>query len=173
MTLAYSYIRFSTAEQAKGDSLRRQMERTQEYLSGKDLILDESLTMKDLGVSAFKGVGVLIQMLLEGREEKSGDFEMPIELAVVQAGLKHRVVTDAGNQPSSNPFFLLGGMIHPMLVQHQADEIARMGRSIQVVADVIGALFCQVLGFFEGIAVGDVIRFPKDYDAKLVHVYWP
>lgn len=55
MARAYSYIRFSTEEQAKGDSLRRQLDLRHEYLKGKDLILDETLTMHDLGVSGFKG----------------------------------------------------------------------------------------------------------------------
>lgn len=55
MTLAYSYIRFSTAEQAKGDSLRRQIELREKYLEGKNLVLDKTLTMNDLGGSAFNG----------------------------------------------------------------------------------------------------------------------
>ncbi|MBL4760202.1 MAG: recombinase family protein [Mariprofundaceae bacterium] len=50
---AYSYIRFSTPEQLKGDSLRRQLESSRAYAKEHNLELDESL--KDLGVSAFKG----------------------------------------------------------------------------------------------------------------------
>ncbi|MEN3371987.1 recombinase family protein [Dechloromonas sp. ZS-1] len=53
--LAYNYIRFSTAEQRKGDSLRRQDDLAKAYAEEKGLSLDESLTMLDLGVSAFKG----------------------------------------------------------------------------------------------------------------------
>lgn len=53
--LAYNYIRFSTAEQKKGDSLRRQADLAKAYVDEKGLILDESLTMLDLGVSAYKG----------------------------------------------------------------------------------------------------------------------
>lgn len=52
---AYSYIRFSTPEQAKGDSLRRQMMATQEYAEKHGLTLDTTLSMQDCGVSAFKG----------------------------------------------------------------------------------------------------------------------
>lgn len=56
MPLAYSYIRFSTKEQAKGDSLRRQTDLREAYLKSRlELTLDNSLTLKDLGVSAFKG----------------------------------------------------------------------------------------------------------------------
>src|ERR1700738_2375783 len=52
--IAYSYIRFSTAEQAKGDSLRRQLKISREYAAKTGLILDESL-QPDRGISAFKG----------------------------------------------------------------------------------------------------------------------
>ena len=48
----YSYIRFSTPEQSKGDSLRRQLEMSERYAKEHGLILDP---MRDLGLSAFKG----------------------------------------------------------------------------------------------------------------------
>ncbi|ACM19084.1 resolvase-like serine recombinase [Geotalea daltonii FRC-32] len=51
----YSYIRFSTLEQLKGYSLARQMEKSRLYAQEKGLVLDESLTLKDLGLSAFSG----------------------------------------------------------------------------------------------------------------------
>jgi len=50
---AYSYIRFSTPQQLKGDSLRRQLEASRAYAEAHNLILDDSL--RDIGVSAFKG----------------------------------------------------------------------------------------------------------------------
>lgn len=50
---AYSYIRFSSVQQAKGDSLRRQTEATRAYCEHHGLVLDEA--MLDLGLSAFKG----------------------------------------------------------------------------------------------------------------------
>lgn len=52
---AYSYLRFSTAEQSQGDSLRRQTRMAEEYASRNGLELDTQLTFKDLGVSAFHG----------------------------------------------------------------------------------------------------------------------
>ena len=51
----FSYIRFSSSEQLKGDSLNRQLQLSKKYASKKNLILDESLSMRDLGISAFKG----------------------------------------------------------------------------------------------------------------------
>jgi DNA invertase Pin-like site-specific DNA recombinase len=53
--IAYSYIRFSRPEQADGDSLRRQTERAEAYCKRKGLTLDTSLTLHDLGRSAFRG----------------------------------------------------------------------------------------------------------------------
>lgn len=55
MPIAYSYVRFSTAEQAKDDSLRRQDDKAKAYADTHGLTLDESLTIRDSGVSAFKG----------------------------------------------------------------------------------------------------------------------
>ena len=55
MSTAYSYIRFSHPDQAKGDSLRRQDERAKDFCRRKGWTLDENLTLHDLGVSAFRG----------------------------------------------------------------------------------------------------------------------
>jgi DNA invertase Pin-like site-specific DNA recombinase len=52
---AYSYVRFSTPEQAKGDSLRRQTEQAEAYAKLHGLDLDTEFSFKDLGVSAFRG----------------------------------------------------------------------------------------------------------------------
>ncbi|PRH34997.1 recombinase family protein [Burkholderia gladioli] len=52
---AYSYLRFSTPEQLKGDSYRRQTTMALEYATRKGLALDQDLTFEDLGVSAFRG----------------------------------------------------------------------------------------------------------------------
>lgn len=52
---AYSYIRFSTPEQAQGDSLRRQATAATAYAKLHGLELDNTLTLRDLGVSAFRG----------------------------------------------------------------------------------------------------------------------
>src|SRR5262245_55188896 len=55
---AYSYIRFSAPRQAEGGSLNRQIFLTEAYCKKKDLVLDDSLTLRDLGVSAFRGDNV-------------------------------------------------------------------------------------------------------------------
>ncbi|WGJ06630.1 recombinase family protein [Brucella intermedia] len=53
MVKAYSYIRFSTPEQAKGDSLRRQTAAAEAWCAERGIRLDD--TLRDLGVSAFHG----------------------------------------------------------------------------------------------------------------------
>ncbi|MEH0292524.1 recombinase family protein [Agrobacterium sp. CCNWLW71] len=53
MTKAYSYIRFSSPEQAQGDSLRRQTAKAEAWAQQRGLVLDDSL--RDLGVSAYHG----------------------------------------------------------------------------------------------------------------------
>ena len=53
---AYSYIRFSTPEQEKGDSLRRQIEQSETYAQTHGLTLDDSLRLTDRGLSAFHGI---------------------------------------------------------------------------------------------------------------------
>ena len=52
---AYSYIRFSSPEQAHGDSLRRQTEAARAYAVANDLDLDETLTFHDPAMSAYRG----------------------------------------------------------------------------------------------------------------------
>jgi DNA invertase Pin-like site-specific DNA recombinase len=51
----YSYIRFSSADQRRGDSLRRQTEDATAWAARNGLALDDSTTLHDLGRSAFKG----------------------------------------------------------------------------------------------------------------------
>src|SRR6516225_502903 len=52
---AYSYIRFSTPEQAKGHSLQRQAEAAQAWAAQHKVKLDDELTFEDRGVSGFTG----------------------------------------------------------------------------------------------------------------------
>ncbi len=80
MKMAYSYLRFSRPEQMKGDSLRRQTEPTREYAKRHGLTLDESLSFKDLGVSAYRGKnaqeGALAAFLkaVETRKIRKGSY---------------------------------------------------------------------------------------------------
>lgn len=53
MPTAYSYIRFSTPAQMKGDSLRRQLAKADRFATENGLTLDTSL--RDTGLSAYRG----------------------------------------------------------------------------------------------------------------------
>ncbi|MBB3445882.1 recombinase family protein [Rhizobium sp. BK379] len=54
--IAYSYVRMSSQQQIKGDSLRRQLELSEEYAKRNNLNLDNSL--RDIGVSVWTGANV-------------------------------------------------------------------------------------------------------------------
>lgn len=58
VSLYYSYIRFSTPDHLKGDSQRRQLALSTRYCEKHGLTLDTSMTMKDLGLSAFHGTHI-------------------------------------------------------------------------------------------------------------------
>jgi DNA invertase Pin-like site-specific DNA recombinase len=58
--VCYSYVRFSSKRQEQGDSLRRQTELAESYCRRRGWTLDTSLTLHDLGVSAFHGDNALI-----------------------------------------------------------------------------------------------------------------
>jgi DNA invertase Pin-like site-specific DNA recombinase len=53
--VAYSYIRFSTPDQIRGDSLRRQTADAEAWCSRNGVRLDKSRTLHDLGKSAYLG----------------------------------------------------------------------------------------------------------------------
>lgn len=73
----YSYIRFSSPEQITGDSLNRQLKLSREYASKNGLALDESLNLKDLGLSAYSGdhkirgaLGKFLELIEKGKIAK-------------------------------------------------------------------------------------------------------
>lgn len=79
MTRAYSYLRFSTPEQMRGDSFRRQSALAQAYAQKHGLDLDTSLSFYDLGVSAYYGKNV-------SAEGQLGNFIQAIKKGLVPEG---------------------------------------------------------------------------------------
>ena len=77
MALGYSYIRFSSAKQELGDSLRRQLKLAEDYADRHQLTLDTH-SFQDLGVSAFKGKN--------STEGKLGTFISAVESGVIPKG---------------------------------------------------------------------------------------
>ena len=52
---AISYLRFSTPEQALGNSTERQLKAARDYCARNGLDLDESMDLHDEGKSGYKG----------------------------------------------------------------------------------------------------------------------
>ncbi len=75
---AYSYLRFSTPEQMRGDSFRRQSTMAQQWVARNDVELDEKLNFQDLGVSAFKGANAATGML--------GEFLAAVRVGMIDQG---------------------------------------------------------------------------------------
>lgn len=96
---AYSYIRFSTPEQQKGDSLRRQTELAEEYAARKGLTLDTELNMTDLGVSAFRAANV--------RQGALGAFLRACDDGIVPKG-SYLLVEDLDRLSRAEPMEALG-----------------------------------------------------------------
>jgi DNA invertase Pin-like site-specific DNA recombinase len=74
--LAYSYLRFSSRQQAKGDSIRGQTEARDAWCLRNKVELDTSLTLTDKGVSAFTG----------GHRENPDRHALAAFLRLVEAG---------------------------------------------------------------------------------------
>ena len=101
---AYSYLRFSTPEQAKGDSHRRQTELAERYALAHGLELDKALTFEDLGVSAFKGANAGVGRL--------GEFRKAVEDGIVPQGsyLLVESLDRLSRQKARKALDLLGGL---------------------------------------------------------------
>lgn len=70
----YSYLRFSDPRQATGSSVDRQLQYAQRWAAEKGLVLDESLSLRDEGLSAYHqrhvkqgALGVFLQAVEDGR----------------------------------------------------------------------------------------------------------
>lgn len=75
MDVAYSYMRFSTTEQRKGDSIRRQSALRDAFVERQKLRLDTTLTFVDAGVSGHKG-----------RHRSSDKYALGYFLSLVKTG---------------------------------------------------------------------------------------
>ncbi|MFM0089260.1 recombinase family protein [Paraburkholderia sediminicola] len=94
---AYSYLRFSTPEQAQGDSFRRQTSLAESYAQAHGLELDTELRFADRGVSAFRGKNAATGALrLFLRAVEDGEIDPPCYLLVESLDrISRSVVTEA------------------------------------------------------------------------------
>lgn len=74
MAHVYSYLRFSSLKQATGTSIDRQLDYAQRWAAEHGMVLDESLTMRDEGLSAYHqkhvksgALGAFLAAIDEGR----------------------------------------------------------------------------------------------------------
>jgi DNA invertase Pin-like site-specific DNA recombinase len=113
---AFSYLRMSTPEQIKGDSLRRQLEASAAYAAAHGLELVEEDMLQDIGISAFRGAnaadGVLGRFLEAAKAGQipSGSFllvesldrlsrqeihkSLRLFLSITEAGIKIVTLSD-------------------------------------------------------------------------------
>ncbi|HAV1404553.1 TPA: recombinase family protein [Vibrio parahaemolyticus] len=84
--IIYPYIRFSSDKQAAGSSFQRQMERITDYANENGYIVNNSLKLQDLGLSAFtakhieKGaLGAFLDGVKAGKIEQDGSAYLCIE----------------------------------------------------------------------------------------------
>lgn len=78
MPKAYSYIRMSTETQLKGDSLRRQVEKSAQFARENGLELDTTFSLRDIGYSAFDGSNV--------EKGQLGKFLTAVRLGKIEKG---------------------------------------------------------------------------------------
>lgn len=143
--LVISYMRFSTPEQAKGNSRRRQIEAAEKWAAERGLVIDDGLRLSDEGVSAFRGknaehgeLGTFLKMVEAGRIPAGSTLivesldrisraevltALNIFTSIIRAGV--RVVTLADNREytaaaiNQNPFDLMASLI---VMQRANDE---------------------------------------------------
>ena len=147
MPTAYSYVRFSTPEQIKGDSIRRQVELSQKYAESNGLTLDDSFQLTDLGVSAFNSANAATGKLglfisaIESGAVKSGSYLLVESLdrlsrAEVMTALNQftsilskdiSIVTLADNRVyTKNSINDIGNLMYSLMVMSRAHEESLM-----------------------------------------------
>jgi DNA invertase Pin-like site-specific DNA recombinase len=153
MPRAYSYVRFSSPDQRKGDSLRRQTQAAQRYCAAHGLELDTDLTLNDLGKSAFHGANlsgalgafmeavaaghvepgsVLIVESLDRLSRQDAWSALPVLQALIGAGIS--VVTLSPERTLStaalvaNPFLLMEALLYMIRANEESATKSRRAR---------------------------------------------
>jgi DNA invertase Pin-like site-specific DNA recombinase len=142
-TKAYSHIRFSSSEQRKGDSLRRQLAASEAYAEAHGLELDTS--MRDLGLSGWTGdnrtkgaLGAFLKRVEAGtipagsvlivealdRLTREGILDAQLMfLSIIKAGI--RVVTLMDNQVYDRDNLNIGQLVLSLVILSQGTEYSR------------------------------------------------
>jgi len=146
--LAYSYLRFSTPEQAGGDSHRRQLDLARTYAARHGLLLDAGLSFRDLGMSAFHGRNVregalrafLAAVELGGTAARLGVVTLSglirSEARLVLAGIRHETVPPYATHHAAWRPTMLRPPILRQFPQDVADYLAGRGMGLARAAEM-------------------------------------
>jgi DNA invertase Pin-like site-specific DNA recombinase len=155
MPLVYSYLRFSDPRQAAGSSADRQAEYAQRWAAERGLVLDESLSMADHGLSAYHqrhvkvgALGVFLRAVEDGRIEdgsvlivegldrlsRAEPLQAQAQLTqIIHAGIT--VVTAADGQEYSrdairaNPYKLIHSLVVMIRAYEESDTKSKRVRA--------------------------------------------
>src|SRR5262249_47669312 len=144
MRRAYSYVRFSTPEQLKGDSLRRQTNLSAGYCQRNNLLLDDSLNLRDLGVSAFRGDNVETGAL-SGFLDAVRRGRVPQESVLIVENLD-RLTRDEIGKALSLFISILDAGVHIVTLR---PEVEYTKQSINDIATIMQAVLQLFLGHEE------------------------
>lgn len=157
----YSYMRFSTPEQSNGHSLQRQADYAEEYVRKNGLVLDESLTMKDEGLSAYhqkhitKGaLGVFYRAVEDGMVDRGSVLivenidrlsranprsAMPQFLNIINSGITVVIAKDGKEYSQEsideNPYQLFESLSEMMRANQESEY-----KSIRVKASIVSQI---------------------------------
>lgn len=138
--MVLSYLRFSTVEQAKGDSTRRQLEASERYARERGWEIDKS--MSDAGISAFRGsnattgaLGKLLDLVKDKRIPRGSvllvesldrlsrnEITEALELfmGLIRAGL--RIITLADGREYTKDALDMSSLMFSLMVMSRAHE---------------------------------------------------
>jgi DNA invertase Pin-like site-specific DNA recombinase len=171
----YSYLRFSAAKQATGSSIERQADYARKWAAENGMVLDESLSMRDEGLSAYHqkhiksgALGVFLEavnagkiptgsiLLVEGldRLSRAEPITAQAQLAqIISAGITVVTATDGKqynrDRLKANPMDL----VYSLLVMIRAHEESET-KSKRVSAAVRRKCEAWVAGAYRGKVLG-------------------
>lgn len=142
----YSYVRISRAVQQKGHGIERQIAASSEWAEQHGMELDQSLTLQDIGKSAFRGMNftrgalgefrrlledgtvpkgsVLLVESLDRLDRRSLRESMPAFLDLINAGCK--VITLCDNMEYDSENLDLQNLVMSLMILSRAHEESKM-----------------------------------------------
>lgn len=154
--IAISYTRFSSLGQADGDSVRRQVKLAEDYAAKHGLVIDQSLSFRDLGVSAYdqsnirKGaLGLFLQAANEGRIPRGATLivesfdrlsraapldALSVFTDILNAGLNLVTLTDgkrfSRETVRDNPFQLFESLVVMFRAHEESEMKSKRGKAV-------------------------------------------